>query len=89
MKINLTKKIKTEIEVSYLSINLRFLRKINGTTQAQCAKNFNVSRSMIGAYEEGRARPPYEVLIEMSNAYGVTIDDMLKKEITEVYPKEL
>ncbi len=87
-KVKLSKIITTKQEVTYLSINLRFLRTLNQMTQAEASKKFKVSRALIGAYEEGRARPPYEALIKMSDWYGVTVDDILKKEITSVSPKE-
>jgi transcriptional regulator with XRE-family HTH domain len=83
----LTKTVKQSKKVSYLAINLRFLRKLSSMTQEQAGKKFKISRSIVGAYEEDRAKPTYETLIKMSNWYNVTIDDLLKKEITEVYPK--
>jgi len=37
--------------------NLKFLRSRKGLTQAELAANLGIKRSVIGAYEEGRAEP--------------------------------
>lgn len=37
--------------------NIRFLRKQLGLTQDQFAQQLDIKRSLVGAYEEGRAEP--------------------------------
>ncbi len=49
--------------------NLKFLRKKNGLTQAQLAEKLNIKRSLIGAYEEGRAEPRLSTLVNISRLF--------------------
>ena len=37
--------------------NLKYLRKLRGWTQQEFADKLRIKRSLVGAYEEERARP--------------------------------
>jgi transcriptional regulator with XRE-family HTH domain len=67
--------------VSYLPTNIRLLRKKKGLTQAAFATKIGVNRSVVGAYEEGRADPRVKTLINISHYFKVGIDDLLKKDL--------
>ena len=54
-----------------LAKNLQRLRKENGFTQQSLADEIGIKRSNIGAYEEGRAEPPMQVLITLRDLYGL------------------
>ena len=43
--------------MTLVSNNLKILRKRNHWTQEQCADHLGIKRSLLGAYEEGRANP--------------------------------
>ena len=49
-----------------LDQTLKSMRKLNGWTQEQLAKRVGLKRSLIGAYEEGRAEPKIESLLAFS-----------------------
>lgn len=66
-----------------LSQNIKFLRKKKGLTQAQFADKIGVKRSVIGAYEEGRAEPKLVLLQDICRYFNVTIDDVLAKNLSE------
>jgi len=66
-------------EVSYLSDNIKLLRGQKGLTQEELAKEFGIKRSLLGAYEEGRAEPSITTLIRMSKVLGITIDELINK----------
>ena len=51
-------------------------------SQNDFAKLFNVARPSIGAYEEGRAEPKIETVIQIAKHFGISIDALLTKEIT-------
>jgi len=76
-----TKTITKTKELSILALNLRAIRKDYELTQADFGEMFGISRSLIGSYEEGRANPPYDTLIAISNFSGFSVDTMLKQEI--------
>ena len=48
--------------------NIRFLRKQKGLTHEGLANSINVTRSVIGAYEEGRAEPKIRTMQAMANS---------------------
>lgn len=63
--------------MSLLSENLKALRKAKGITQADFAVRIGVNRSVIGAYEEGRAEPKLQTLQAICNFFEVTVDEIL------------
>ncbi len=65
-----------------LSEKLYSLRKKNGLSQEQLAEKLNVSRQAISKWESGTAVPETEKLIAISNYFNVSIDYMVKDEIS-------
>jgi transcriptional regulator with XRE-family HTH domain len=63
--------------------NLKYLRKQKGWTQEEFANKIGIKRSLVGAYEEERAEPNYDVLETVSDLFKVTIDDLLRKDLSE------
>ncbi len=57
--------------------NIRILRRRMGLTQEKFAILIGIKRSLVGAYEEGRATPPTENLVKISRAFGITFDQLL------------
>lgn len=63
--------------------NVKYLRKLRGWTQEEFAQKIGIKRSLLGAYEEERAEPNYDVLETVSDMFKVTIDDLLRKDLSE------
>ena len=63
--------------------NLKYLRKLRGWTQEEFANRIGIKRSLVGAYEEERAQPNYEVLETVSDLFKVSIDDLLRRDLSE------
>lgn len=63
--------------------NLRYLRKLRGWTQEEFAARLNIKRSLLGAYEEDRAKPNVEVLQQISSIFKVSFEDILMKDLAE------
>ena len=57
--------------------NLKFLRKKAGYTQEQFAQELGIKRSLVGAYEEGRAEPRLQNLSKISKVLNVTVDGLI------------
>lgn len=68
--------------------NIRFLRKQLGLTQDQFAQRLEIKRSLVGAYEEGRAEPRLELLQKMASLGGYTVDLLIGKDISQMKPYE-
>ena len=57
-----------------LSKQITDLRKKQGISQSQLAKELNVSPSTIGMYEQGRRVPDLDTLIAMARLFNVSLD---------------
>jgi len=68
--------------MSVANKNLKYLRKLRGWTQDEFAKKLNIKRSLLGAYEEERAEPRIEVLEAVCDMFRLTLDDMLRKDLS-------
>ena len=66
-----------------ISSNLRYLRRSKGLTQQQFADLMEIKRSLVGAYEEDRAEPRYDLLKKFANFYELSIDDLINEKINE------
>jgi transcriptional regulator with XRE-family HTH domain len=65
---------------------LRHYRKQKGVTQAVLAEALGLNRPVIGAYEEGRAEPKLEVLRNMAQYFGITVDELTSGEAPVTAP---
>ncbi|SMD00704.1 XRE family transcriptional regulator [Pedobacter nyackensis] len=69
--------------MSNISSNLKYLRKKKGLTQQQFADAMGIKRSLIGAYEEDRAEPKYDLLKKIAEHFDLTIDEFINENINE------
>jgi transcriptional regulator with XRE-family HTH domain len=63
--------------------NLKYLRKLRGWTQEEFAGKLGIKRSLLGAYEEERAEPRIDVLEVVGDLFKLTLDDLLRKELSD------
>jgi len=75
--------------MSNISSNLKYLRKKNSHTQQQFADIMGIKRSLIGAYEEDRAEPKYDLLKKIAEHFDLTIDEFINEQITESWKPKL
>ncbi len=74
--------------MSIVSQNLKYLRKRSGITQEQMAQKIGIKRSLLGAYEEGRADPRLNNLLKISEIFGITVDKLISEDLTNNPPLE-
>lgn len=67
-----------------LNENIRYLRKQLGLTQDQFGQQLDIKRSLVGAYEEGRAEPRLELLQKMAAAAGLSVDILIGRDISQL-----
>ena len=65
---------------SIVSANLATLRKQKGITQAELAEKLNYSDKAISRWEKGDTLPDLNVLYEICEFYGVTMNDLISEE---------
>jgi len=69
--------------MQFLSTNIRFKRKQLGWTQADLSGRLGVNRSVVGAYEEGRAEPRLSTLLQLAELFGLSLDVLLLQDVSE------
>lgn len=69
--------------MSIANKNLKYLRKQRGWTQEEFAQKLHIKRSLVGAYEEERADPRIDVLEIVCDIFKLTLDDILRKDLSD------
>ena len=70
-----------------LSHSIKKIRKTLGLTQEKFAGELGIKRSLIGAYEEGRAEPRLELLDKMAKLASVSLESLVSGNVTGHQPK--
>ncbi|HSZ24085.1 MAG TPA: helix-turn-helix transcriptional regulator, partial [Cytophagaceae bacterium] len=60
--------------MTLISENIKFLRKQQGLTQEQMSERLGIKRSLLGAYEEGRAEPNLNCLLLISKLFELPVE---------------
>jgi len=68
--------------MSYIGKNIRKIRISKKMTQTEFAELFNLKRTAVGSYEEGRAEPKIETLIKIADYFKLSLDQLLRKELS-------
>ena len=75
--------------MSIVSDNLKYLRKQMHFTQEQMAGKIGIKRSLLGAYEEGRADPRLNNLQKIADIFNVSVDMIISNDLTKLPINEL
>ncbi|MDH5475197.1 MAG: LexA family transcriptional regulator [Cyclobacteriaceae bacterium] len=75
--------------MTLISENIKYLRKKTGDTQGEFAEKIGLKRSLVGAYEEGRADPRISNLIKMAEIFDVSVDTIINTDITKMTDEQL
>ncbi|MCM3609668.1 helix-turn-helix domain-containing protein [Planomicrobium sp. MB-3u-38] len=62
------------------SERLKTEREKMGWSQTELAEKIHVSRQSVSKWETGKSLPSIEVLIDLSDLFGITIDEMLRSD---------
>jgi transcriptional regulator with XRE-family HTH domain len=73
----------------YFSSNIKLLRKRLGRTQDDIAFSLGMKRPTLSGYENGVAEPPLEALIAFSRHFKVSIDTLVKEDLSKLAESEL
>ncbi|NND08374.1 MAG: helix-turn-helix transcriptional regulator [Saprospiraceae bacterium] len=66
----------------YFGPNIRFLRRTKNLSQEKLASELDITRNRVVSYEKGATEPRLEVLVRLSLYFGVTVDDLLSKDLS-------
>ena len=73
----------------YFTSNIKFLRKRRGRTQDEVAAALNLKRSTLSGYENGVAQPGIDILVSFSKYFNMSIDTLLKIDMTKLSESQL
>ena len=73
----------------YFTSNIKILRKRKGRTQDEVAFALNLKRSTLSGYENGVAQPGIEILISFSGYFNMSIDTILKLDMSKLSESQL
>lgn len=73
----------------YFTGNIKILRKRKGRTQDEVAFALNLKRSTLSGYENGIAQPDIETLISFSSYFNISIDTLLRVDISKLSESQL
>ena len=77
------------LAMSKIAANITVLRASKKLTQEQLSNELDISRSRLGSYEEGRAEPSYDLLIKIADYFHVSIDAMVRADLSRTKPEAL
>jgi transcriptional regulator with XRE-family HTH domain len=64
--------------------NIAHLRHLKALSQENMAEQLGITRSRLSSWEEHRAAPPIEMLIQLSDFFSISIDSLVKIDLTKV-----
>jgi transcriptional regulator with XRE-family HTH domain len=69
--------------MTIISSNIKYLRKQKSLTQEQLALKVGIKRSLIGAYEEGRAEPNLSCMLLFAKLFEVSLEHFVSEDISD------
>jgi len=76
------------LEYNNIGKYLTELRKYYRLTQDELAGRLGVSRQAVSKWETGNSLPDIELLVQISDLYGVTVNEIVKADISKIKYKE-
>lgn len=68
------------MRIMNFSERLKSEREKKGWSQAELAEKIHVSRQSVSKWETGKNYPNIEVIIDLSDLFGITIDELLRSD---------
>jgi len=75
--------------MSRIDKNIKALRELRNLSQQTLADALLIQRARLASYEEGRAEPPYDLLIKIADYFHVAIDALLRANLSKTKPEDL
>lgn len=63
-----------------ISEQLKKQRKINGLSQQELADQLHITRQSVSKWENGTALPSFSNVIAISDLFGISLDELIKKD---------
>ncbi len=73
----------------YFGKNIKLLRQRKKRSQEDVSKTLDIKRTSLSGYENGSVEPPYKVLLKLSDYYKVSIDKLVKYDLSTISEMQL
>lgn len=70
------------IDIAQTGRNIAYLRRRKQMTQLQLSEAVSVSHQAVSKWERGVALPDVETVLLLSRLFGVSMEDLLQKDLT-------
>ncbi len=70
----------------FFAQNLKYLREENKMSQQELSDAFGWSRDVVDMLEKGSRKPDIEMLVRLAEHFGVTLDELVLKELKPPLP---
>jgi transcriptional regulator with XRE-family HTH domain len=70
--------------MTLVSQNIRYLRRLHGYTQERLAQAIGIKRSLLAAYEDGRAAPNLKNLVRFARLFDISVDELITIDLAKV-----
>lgn len=71
----------------FLAQNLKYLREQRGLSQRAFSEEIGLSGSAVGMWETEERKPDIEMIIRLAEYFGVTLDDLVLRDLRPPIPK--
>jgi len=68
--------------MSYFGKNIKKIRMAKQMNQSDFAALFGLKRTALGSYEEERAEPSLDLIIQIADKFKLSLDVLVRREIT-------
>lgn len=75
--------------MSKIGDRIAYLRKTEGLSQTELAKQIGASREAIGKYERNEAVPSVETAKKIADAFSVTLDYLVDENATPTFDRDI
>jgi len=69
--------------MTYISKNLRYLRRLARLSQQELANEIDLNRGNIASYEKGSAEPSFKNLIKIKDFFKIDLQDFIEKDLAK------
>lgn len=71
----------------FLAQNLKYLREQRGLSQRTFSEEIGLSGSAVGMWETEERKPDIEMIIRLAEYFGVTLDDLVLRDLRPPIPR--
>lgn len=68
--------------MSYLSKNIKYLRKLRRWNQTELADRLNVKRGSIASYESKNVEPRLSLIVNLAKLFDIRLVDLIEKDLS-------